>query len=74
MLDIKMSNVYVYTFIILFKVYWLLITSCLLLVIYLVNKLEPIEAQVKMDSFVFYIIFCIQNALFYCYITIFVLT
>ena len=64
MLDIKMSNVYVYTFIILFKVYWLLITSCLLLIIYLVNKLEPLEAQVKMDSFVFYITFAYKMQYF----------
>ena len=74
MLNITMLDIHVYNLIILFKVYWLLITLCLLLIIYLVNKLEPLEAQVKMDSFVFYIIFCIQNALFYCYITIFVLT
>ena len=64
MLDIKMSNVYVYTFIILFKVYWLLITLCLLLIIYLVNKLEPLEAQVRMDSFVFYIIFAYKMQYF----------
>ena len=64
MLDIKMLNVYVYTFIILLKVYWLLITSCLLLIIYLVNKLEPLEAQVKMDSFVFHIIFAYKMQYF----------
>ena len=57
MLDSTMLDVYVYNLIILFKVYWLLITSCLLLIIYLVNKLEPLEAQVKMDLFVFYIFF-----------------
>ena len=64
MLNITMLDIHVYNLIILFKVYWLLITLCLLLIIYLVNKLEPLEAQVRMDSFVFYIIFAYKMQYF----------